>query len=212
MRRITGIDEAGRGPVIGPMVIAGVLIKEEDIPKLIEKDVRDSKKLASRRRAALAQDILEIAEAHYVKVYSAEEIDALRKSKSLNRIEAEGMAEIIKKLLSQEAQLGSVDVIEERFGAEISRLVGENLVITSSHHAEDKYPAVSAASIIAKTTRDRLVAELRKEFGDFGSGYPSDPKTVAFIRSAVSRGEIPPIIRKTWKTFTKITRISFPDP
>jgi ribonuclease HII len=72
--------------------------------------------------------------------------------------------------------------------------------IISTHHAEDKFPAVAAASIIAKTTRDRIVRELHGEFGDFGSGYPSDPKTRAYLREILSSSNLPRIVRRSWKT------------
>lgn len=199
-RRILGIDEAGRGPVIGPMVIAGVLFRAEAIPELVSIGVKDSKKLTPRARERLLGKILGISEGSHVRVISAAEIDELRKTKSLNQVEAEEMAEIIKRSLPDEVHLGSVDVDEKRFGAEIMRLSGFDRTIRSVHHAEDKFPAVAAASIVAKTTRDRVIGELRAEYGDFGSGYPSDPRTRAFVSNALVKGDCPPIIRASWKT------------
>ncbi|MBC7121490.1 MAG: ribonuclease HII, partial [Candidatus Methanosuratus sp.] len=181
-RKILGIDEAGRGPVVGPMVIAGVLLVEEQIPNLIRIGVKDSKKLTPKAREKLLSGILAIAEDQYVKIISAAEIDTLRRTENLNQIEAYAMAEIIRRLSPDEVQLGSVDVDEKRFGSEVMRLTGKVQTISSVHHAEEKFPAVAAASIVAKTTRDRAVADLRKEYGDFGSGYPSDPKTRSFLR------------------------------
>lgn len=205
--RVLGIDEAGRGPVIGPMVIAGVLFKAEMIPELVRIGVKDSKKLTPRTRERLLIRILEMAEDSYVKVISAAEIDTLRKTKSLNQIEAEMMAEIIRRSLPDEVHLGSVDVDEKRFGAEIMRLSGIGRTIHSVHHAEDKFPAVAAASIVAKTTRDRTIFELREDYGDFGSGYPSDPKTRAFVSKALAKGDCPPIIRASWKTVAELKRL-----
>ncbi len=200
VKRVLGIDEAGRGPVLGPMVVAGVLFRAEALPWLVGIGVKDSKKLTANAREKLLEKILEIAEESYVKVISAAEIDALRKTKNLNQIEAEEMAIIIRKALPDEVHLGSVDVDEKRFGASIMKLSGIKQKIFSVHHAEDKYPDVAAASIVAKTTRDRAINELKKEYGDFGSGYPSDPKTKAFIRRTIAKGDLPPIIRASWKT------------
>ncbi|MEN3035351.1 MAG: ribonuclease HII [Candidatus Methanosuratincola sp.] len=198
--RVLGIDEAGRGPVIGPMVIAGIIFEAEIIPKLVSIGVKDSKKLTPRARERLLDEILAIAECSYVRVISADEIDEMRKTKNLNQIEAEEMAEIIRRSLPDEVHLGSVDVDETRFGMEIMRLSGIARTILSVHHAEDRFPAVAAASIVAKTTRDRAIGELRKEYGDFGSGYPSDPKTRAFVCRVLEEGKCPPIIRASWKT------------
>ncbi|MEJ5293084.1 MAG: ribonuclease HII [Candidatus Methanosuratincola sp.] len=199
-RRALGIDEAGRGPVIGPMVIAGVLFGAEAIPELVRIGVKDSKKLTPRARERLLEEILALAEDTHVKVISAAEIDGLRRMKNLNKIEADVMAEMIRRSSPDEVHVGSVDVDEKRFGKEIMRLSGMNKTIHSIHHAEDKFPTVAAASIVAKTTRDRVIDDLRKEYGDFGSGYPSDPKTRAFVRRAVENGDLPPIIRASWKT------------
>jgi ribonuclease HII len=198
--RVLGIDEAGRGPVIGPMVIAGVIFEAEIIPKLVSIGVKDSKKLTPRARERLLDKILAMAEGSYVRVISAAEIDEMRKTKNLNQIEAEEMAEMIRRSLPDEVHLGSVDVDERRFGMEIMRLSGIARGIRSVHHAEDRFPAVAAASIVAKTTRDRAISELRKEYGDFGSGYPSDPKTRAFVCQALAEKKCPPIIRASWKT------------
>ncbi|MBC7127223.1 MAG: ribonuclease HII [Candidatus Methanosuratincola petrocarbonis] len=198
--RVLGIDEAGRGPVIGPMVIAGVIFEAKKIPGLISIGVKDSKRLTPRDRERLLEKILEMAEGSYVRVISAAEIDEMRKTKNLNQIEAEEMAGIIRRSLPDEVHLGSVDVDEERFGMEIMRLSGIARTIRSVHHAEDRFPAVAAASIVAKTTRDRAIGELRREYGDFGSGYPSDPKTRAFVSRALLEGKCPPIIRASWKT------------
>lgn len=211
-RKILGIDEAGRGPVVGPMVIAGVLLVEEQIPNLIRIGVKDSKKLTPKAREKLLSGILAIAEDQYVKIISAAEIDTLRRTENLNQIEAYAMAEIIMRLSPDEVQLGSVDVDEKRFGSEVMRLTGKVQTISSVHHAEEKFPAVAAASIVAKTTRDRAVADLRKEYGDFGSGYPSDPKTRSFLRMTLEAGKSPPIIRFSWKTVAGMRKISSPDP
>lgn len=201
-----GMDEAGRGPVIGPMVIAAVSLEEDLISELIKIGVKDSKKLTPKRREAMAGEIVRVVKRPHIRVLSAAEIDRLMDKMSLNQIEAEVMAEIVESASPDVVQVGSVDVNEGRFGAEILNRISARIKpsIVSVHHAEDKYPAVAAASIIAKTTRDRLVSELRKVYGDFGSGYPSDPKTTSFLKSISGRGELPPIVRHSWKTVKNI--------
>jgi len=203
MKLIAGLDEAGRGPVIGPMVIAGVSIREGGESELLRVGVKDSKRLSAKSRNELLPQIMERVENYHLEVVEAEFIDRSRSEINLNQIEADTMARIIDRLWPDVTQIGSVDVDPERFSAEISRRMLAKSEIVSVHHAEDKFPAVAAASILAKTTRDRMVDELRYRWGDFGSGYPSDPKTKRYILDAVVAGELPPIVRRTWMTVSK---------
>lgn len=196
---VAGIDEAGRGPVIGPMVIAGILIEEERIPILSELGVKDSKKLSPRRREILFDEILKKVKNHHIEVIDAKTIDLKRKRKSLNIIEVEVMAKVIEKLEPDLVQVGAVELKTENFRKKLLTRV-DNVEIISVHHAEDLFPAVAAASILAKVTRDRIIASLRKDYGDFGSGYPSDQRTLEFICKIIKGGEMPDFVRSTWKT------------
>lgn len=207
MKRIAGIDEAGRGPVIGPMVVAGVLVREGTLGELLALGVKDSKKLSARKRESLFPEILGVAESHCVEIIQSDRIDADRRTRNLNMIEASAMAKIIDTLRPDVAQVGSVDVVSERFRRMILSEMAFPVEIDSSHHAEERFPAVAAASIIAKVTRDDAVSSLRREYGDFGSGYPSDMKTRSFIREWYEKeGSLPPIVRRSWKTAQSLTR------
>ncbi|MGI0059655.1 MAG: ribonuclease HII, partial [Nitrosotalea sp.] len=116
----------------------------------------------------------------------------------LNQLEADYMAKVIKKLEAGSSYVDSCDVNPKRFGLYISNLAKTGKII-SSHHADQKYPVVSAASIIAKVSRDRAIEKLRKNH-DLGSGYPSDPKTMRFIKQWISQnGNAPVFVRKSWK-------------
>lgn len=208
MKRVAGIDEAGRGPVIGPMVVAGILVQDKLLEELLAMGVRDSKKLSSRKREQLVGDILRVVDLQCIETIGADQIDERRKGKNLNRIEAAAMAKILDFLKPDIAQVGSVDVVCDRFRSMIIAEMSDPVKIDSVHHAEDLFPAVAAASIIAKVTRDRAVASLRREYGDFGSGYPSDAKTRSFIREWFEKeGSLPPIVRKSWKTTQSLTGV-----
>jgi len=206
-RLVAGIDEAGRGPVIGPMVVAGVLIEEHRIHVLSNLGVRDSKKLTPERREKLYPEILREIRSHHVEIVSASVIDFERDRMSLNEIELTAMAKIISKLRPDLVQVGSVDVNKDLFRDRLMSRVG-NCDVISVHHAEDLFPAVAAASVIAKVTRDRIITKLKETFGDFGSGYPSDPKTINFLRDALSRGEVPEFVRMSWGTVKRLARFS----
>jgi len=209
---IAGVDEAGRGPIIGPMIIAGVMFREEDNIKLMEMGVKDSKLLTPKRRLQLYTKIIELSVDWTYEIISPKEIDQAvfyRRRTGyglLNQLEAEVMAKIINKLKPDIAYVDSVDVNEERFGKVIMEKITHKIKVISKHNADKIYPVVSAASIIAKVKRDSIIEEIKKRYGDIGSGYPSDPKTIRFIRKCIESGEIPDFIRTSWSTFKRIKK------
>lgn len=208
---VAGVDDAGRGCVIGPLVIAGVLMKEEEMPKLVELRVRDSKLLSPRRRETLAIEIKKIAKKYSVIKLSPREIDKVvqtgRKLHRLNRLEAQTMAKVIELLKPDIAYVDASDVLEERFKQHILECLPFKVEIVSEHKADRNYPIVSAASIIAKVERDKEIADLKEKHGDFGCGYPTDPKTTSFLQQCLQKlGEYPDFVRKSWKPAKKVKR------
>ena len=206
---VAGVDDAGRGSVIGPLVIAGVLVAEEDLPVLKELGVRDSKLLSPNRREALYVEIKRIARKHVALKLSPREIDAVveagRKLHRLNWLEAQTMARVIDMLQPEKVYVDASDVSEERFKQQIMENMSGKAEIVSEHKADRNYTVVSAASIIAKVERDREIAELARNHGDFGSGYPSDPRTISFLRRCCEKpGEYPDFVRKSWKPAKKL--------
>jgi len=201
---IGGIDDAGRGPVIGPLVIAGILVDEETLPKLISLGVKDSKLLSPKRREQLAVEILKIVKKYHVVKSSPAEIDKVvengKKLNRLNRLEARMMAEVIRNLQPDIVYVDASDVSVERFKQQIAEEVPFEVQIVSEHKADRNYPVVSAASIIAKVERDKEIAQLRGKYGDFGSGYITDSKTVRFLEEWINAyGSYPEFVRKSWK-------------
>jgi len=202
--KIAGIDDAGRGPIIGPLVIAGVMVEEKDLPRLKNLGVKDSKLLSPHRREQLAEEIKKLALKFHVIKLSPAEIDKVvetgRKLHKLNRLEAHTMAKVIVALKPDIAYVDASDVLAERFGKHIEEKLPFSIQIVSEHKADVKYPVVSAASIIAKVERDRAVEELTKKYGDMGSGYITDPKTVKFLEKWVKKySSYPDFVRKSWK-------------
>jgi ribonuclease HII len=203
-----GIDEAGRGAVIGPLVIAGVSL-EPGKEKLLNKlGVKDSKLLSPSRREALAKKIEGLARDIVVLKLSACRIDNLRKEGvNLNTIEAMKMADVLGLLGPAKAYIDCPDTSPERMRLLLDRMVRDHNGLVVEHRADSRYPIVSAASIIAKVARDREVGELRKEWGDFGPGYSSNKKTMAWLRNwMVNKGEWPDIVRKSWSTAREIEK------
>ncbi len=204
---ICGIDEAGRGPVIGPLVLCGVCFKASNLPFLKEIGVKDSKKLSPKKRSDLAVLIKENCRSFEIIVISAKEIDQREQNKiTLNQLEEFKMAEIINKLQPEIVYVDAVDVNEERFGNSLKNLlIHKQIKIISKHRADDIYPIVSAASIVAKEKRDSIINELTQKFGDLGSGYPSDKRTTDFIRKWIKMNkDIPYFVRTSWETTKRI--------
>ncbi len=204
---VCGIDEAGRGCLIGSMIICGVVFKKIDLPFLEKIGVKDSKKLTPNKRAELCNLITQKCENYKIVEVTAKEIDERElKRITLNELEVEKFAEIINFLKPDEAYLDAVDVNEDRFKKNCERKLSYKIQkIVSKHKADDLFPIVSAASIVAKTIRDKKISELKQKYGDLGSGYSSDVRTIDFVRKWIKeKKNIPPFVRKSWETAKKL--------
>lgn len=195
---VCGVDDAGRGSVIGPLVIAGISIKRHKIKHLSGIGVKDSKQLTPHSREKLYKKIISIVDDYYVAKIPPSIIDKSVSKNQLNELEGKYMAKVIAKLRPDSAYVDSCDVNPKRFGMRVSKLA-KIKKIYSSHHADRRFPVVSAASIIAKVNRDRAIEKLRMNY-DVGSGYPSDSKTMGFIRKYIELSGMPPqFVRKSWR-------------
>jgi ribonuclease HII len=206
---IAGVDEAGRGPVLGPLVVAGVMFDEKDLPKLEELGVKDSKRLSSQKREALYPQIKELAIIYHTVWLSPAEIDRVVESKrrlhKLNRLEAQAMAKVVTVLKPDTVYVDASDIIPERFAEHIAENLAFTPQIVCEHKADANYPIVSAASIIAKVERDRAILKLQQKHGNMGSVYPSDPNTTKFLKNWIKKfGDYPDFVRKSWKTAKRI--------
>ncbi len=204
---ILGIDEAGRGPVLGPMVIAGVEMKKPLIKELREAGVRDSKLLSRSARARLYRKIKKLSENIYVMCMSPTEIDDMMNFMNLNRIELRIMAKIINASNASEVYI-DLPSTGNRFVEELKSKLRKKVKLVAEHKADEKYPIVSAASIVAKVVREKEMDKLRKKYaayGDIGSGYPADERTMKFLREYYStQRKMPEETRMCWNTVKDI--------
>ncbi len=201
--QVCGVDEAGRGSVLGPLVVAGVRASRARLARLQALGVRDSKALSPARRTQLCRAIRAEAEVS-VSVASPSSVDRAVRRHKLNDLESERMARIVAKLGADVSYVDSCDVNAARFGRRVSQLSGRRVL--SYHRADSRFTAVAAASVVAKVERDRLLERLRRIGAAEGSGYPSDPRTMEFLREYVrAHGSAPRSARASWKPVRLMT-------
>lgn len=206
MQLIAGIDEAGRGCLIGPMVLCGVAIERERENELWAIGVKDSKQLTPAKRDRLSELIGQVARSVQMVLVLPQEIDR----ENLNVLSKKKSAELIIRLnpdcIYLDVPARGMGI--QKYCQDIRWLVArEGLLICGENKADQNYATVAAASIVAKVMRDREISRLQKLYGDFGSGYPSDPKTQHFARQCLAaRKPFPPIIRTKWATIARLRK------
>ncbi len=203
---ILGIDEAGRGCVIGPMVVCGVLLEERVIPRLKAEGVKDSKVLTPAAREQLARKIKDVADGVFVEEIPPSEIE----ERNLNLLEIWRIARIIGSSKADTVYLDAPVAGERGIDAFCHlirrRICGECPKIVAENRADATYVVVGAASIVAKVRRDEIIEGLRRQLGDFGSGYPSDEKTQEFLRDCYEKDRrFPDCVRHRWRTVRRFT-------
>ncbi len=208
---ILGIDDAGRGPVIGPMILAGVLIDSQIEKEFIKLGVKDSKVLSPKRREALAKEIKKLAITTNTVLISVDEIDNKIGDKlNLNDREAIASAQIINKINKSQNSLKEINVTIDCPSVNLKAwheylekflMAKTNLKISCEHKADANHVAVAAASILAKVLRDSEVKKIKEKHGiEFGSGYSADPQTRKFLHENYETYKNKGIFRESWAT------------
>jgi ribonuclease HII len=201
-----GIDEAGRGSVVGPLVIAGISFNSKNINALKNMAITDSKKTLPWKRKEIFEEILKLCESIFICKINCSTIDKFVKLNGLNKLESKFMTIVADNLIANKIIVDSCDVNPFRFQQEIKKnLTNKNISIYSYHKADLDNIIVSCASIIAKVTRDNEIAKIKETLGkDIGSGYPSDPKTKTFIKNEIEIENSKKYIRFSWKPVKQI--------
>jgi ribonuclease HII len=181
--------------------VAGICVSKKSISEMIKKGIKDSKLLAPKKRQILFGHVVSIAESICICRINIAEIDFHVFKNNLNTLEAEAMAITISNMKSDKTYVDSCDVNPSRYQRTISSFLKRNSTkLISMHHADKLNVVVSGASIIAKVIRDSEITKIRVKYGDIGSGYPSDKKTIEFVRQWFrQKNEIPPFARRSWK-------------
>ena len=201
---ICGVDEAGKGPVVGPFVVAAVALNNaKDIANLVIKDSKQLTKSIRKELAYLIKKKFNLA----VEIIEPRIVDEYRRRNKLNELNREAFERLISKLDPNVAYVDAADVNENRFGSQIKASLTnkKDTDVISMHKADAKIEVVAAASIIAKETRENENETLKDKIGDFGSGYPSDERTIKFLKSFYAdNGKWPTGTRESWKTLERI--------
>ncbi|MBI3412875.1 MAG: ribonuclease HII [Candidatus Aenigmarchaeota archaeon] len=205
-----GIDEAGRGSVIGSLVVCGAVFDENDLPKLKQLGVKDSKLLSPHQRERLEGEIRKIAKDIVVEKIEPWDIDKKRGDGiNLNRLEVIRFIRVIDRSF-EKVKIGRVIIDSPDPNLPKFRLMLANLIrrggleVIAEHYADSKYIECSAASVVAKVTRDNEIESLKEKYGDFGAGYPSDPKCIEWLENRLAVGELPEIVRHSWDTISNL--------
>jgi ribonuclease HII len=203
--KVLGIDEAGRGSVLGPLVVGGFLAEQDRLDELRKLGVRDSKLLNRAQRESLFDGLKEIGERIAIEIPPSE-IDSAVAHRQLNVLEARIFARLLRMTDAREVFVDACDPVQERFGRRVKSMARTAAHVVSRHHADRDLPIVSAASIVAKVCRDRAMDRLRTQLDlDCGSGYPSDAKTQQFVTTHLSQ-ETDRVawLRYSWNTIDKL--------
>jgi len=198
---VGGVDEAGRGSIVGPLIVAGISVRESKIALLHNMGVKDSKALNPKVRAKLFGEIMNVIDSVCIHKVDPVEVDGSVSFNGLNRLEAKVMASVINSIGADEVYVDCCDVNPQRYREYMEcHLTCKPKKLYSLHHADVINMVVSAASIIAKITRDKEIQHICSTYGSIGSGYPSDQRTMRFIRDWVAKnGSAPEFTRKSWK-------------
>ena len=210
--RVAGVDEAGRGPVLGPMVLGVVVSDESRLELFRDLGVRDSKALTRKARERIFERLSSQFEIG-TETVTATQIN--HRDSNLNHLEFDALCLLIKKFKPDRLL---VDAFQhpEKLTRQLIKLFPK-LAVVAEWKADVHHPIVSAASIVAKVTRDRAVDRLKENHGDIGSGYPSDPKTTRWLRGQLLKNKLaihglPACVRVKWSTLERLQRPPSCDP
>jgi len=197
--KIGGIDENGRGSLIGPLVITCFIIDENEINRLKEIGVKDSKKLSKEKREKIFEKLKNYE--FYFELIFPREIDIFLKNGSLNDLEAIYMAKLINRSDAEKYFIDSPSN-PKKFQNKIKSYLKRDVELVVENKMDEKNPVVAAASIIGKVIRDKEIKKIEEEINEeIGSGYPGDKKTIEFLKNVLKNKKNYDFIRKSWITY-----------
>ena len=183
------------------------MIDSEKSGSLTKLGARDSKQLTPKQREEIAPKLKKLADDFVLLSVSAEEIDMLRSVSNMNKIEIERMQDMINSLKPDVAIIDAPEANTRAFEQKIRKKVPMSIKLICENFADARHPPVSAASVIAKVHRDNEIEKLKKQYGNIGSGYPSDEVTIEFLKNwLVKNKSFPPFVRSSWITAQELLK------
>ncbi|MCH1442491.1 MAG: ribonuclease HII [Candidatus Poseidoniaceae archaeon] len=224
--RLVGVDEAGRGPVLGPLVVGLLSIPKEDEYLLEEQHIEDSKHLSHAKRKLhyewINQQVVERGWYVDTIICQPNRIDNAVYAKGLNILEVDLFSSILNRhhrSFNQKLEilLDACDVNEKRFSNRISNRLSDwpwaETTMVAEHKADTNHRIVGGASILAKVVRDMEIERIALEVGKpVGSGYPSDPNTVKALPDLIKKNGIHKDIRWSWATVERFWLKNYSTP
>lgn len=208
MALLLGIDEAGRGSVLGPLLVAGYAVEEADYGRLSALPLADSKAMRPSARVRVARQLRGFGGRVVLRRVSPAGIDRAVSAGGLNALEIAEMTAIIRLVRASTVYVDALTSKPAKFGRQLEVLAGGlRPRVVAENRADTKYPLVQAASILAKVARDSAMARIRRVHRDVGSGYPSDPVTRAFLAGLKGSGRYPAFVRRSWKTLERVAAL-----
>jgi len=202
---ILGIDEAGRGSVLGPLVICGFMVEEERLPDLDKLHLADSKALSPGRREELAGELRRFPGRILLTTMPPALVDSAVYRNGLNGLEISAMVRMMRQARPATVYIDALTSRPRKFGDQVRGLLAPLTPrVVAENKADTRYPVVMAASILAKVARDSAIARLSKRLGEIGSGYPGDPRTRDFLSGFSKTCDYPPCVRRSWATLENI--------
>jgi ribonuclease HII len=199
--KIAGIDENGRGSLIGPLVITCFIIEESEVEKLKEIGVKDSKKLSKEKREEIFEKLKNYE--FYYELILPIEIDIFLKNGNLNELEAIYMAKLINRTDAEKYFIDSPSN-SKKFQDKIKNYLKRDVKLVVEKKMDERNLVVAAASIIGKVIRDKEIKKIEEEIKEeIGSGYPGDKKTIKFLENALKNKRNYDFIRKSWITYER---------
>ncbi len=173
--------------------------------RLTEVGVRDSKVLSRLQRETLKEHIEAIVDDYEIVAVPPSKIDSC----NMNTVELNETVKLINKLGPDQVFVDALGSNPDAYGRRIRSLLSVNTKVhlVVENGADGSYPIVGAASILAKVARDRMINLIEEEYGPLGSGYPSDPRTVDFLRRYLRiHGDFPDVVRRKWSTVQRLQK------
>lgn len=219
MLKVVGVDEAGKGPVIGSLVVAVSIInleKEEDFDSYQEDlkklGVKDSKLLKPEKRKEVYEQLKDMMDVKFLQITPSVIDDHNRKGKTLMNLQVTSLVDLLEDIRPDVIYIDALTANPRKFGEDLQTQLSFRCKVISENKADAKYPIVGAASIVAKELREQEIAQIKENLNiDCGSGYCHDPKTIAFLQANWQNEEYSFIIRKSWATYKDLMQKKLDD-